>query len=160
MEMGFARRDRGCNSLDPRINPIHRLRLSLRQLQQDLRFVGRSASSADLDVAVGVCGAVRSRDQRRGRTADTAGYNGWSPVADRQRKYGGRGYGDPGAASTNEYLVRHIARYGSMSVFACYQTEECDQSVVILRHSPHDRVLILLRRPVPRVIAQQIVALG
>ena len=39
-KMDFPRRDRGYNSVDPRINPIHCLCLLLRQLQQDVRLVG------------------------------------------------------------------------------------------------------------------------
>jgi membrane protein len=64
------------NSVDPRINPIHCLCLLLRQLQQDVRLVGPAVGSADLDVVVGVRRAVRSRDQRRSRASDAAGYNG------------------------------------------------------------------------------------
>jgi hypothetical protein len=49
---------------------------------------------------------------------------------------------------------------GSRSALACNQAEECDQSIAIVRHSPHNRVLILLRRPVHHIVTQQIVALG
>src|SRR5471030_1553915 len=49
---------------------------------------------------------------------------------------------------------------GSGSALTCNQTEKCDYAVVIVRHSPYDRVLILLGRPAPYIIAQQIVALG
>ena len=61
MEMGFPRRDRGHNSVDRRIDPVHCLCLSLRKLQQDLRLVERASGPADLDVAVSVRRAVWSR---------------------------------------------------------------------------------------------------
>jgi hypothetical protein len=53
----------------------------------------RAACSADLDVAVGVRRAVRSRDQWRSRAADAAGFHVGAPSPMGQREAGGRRHG-------------------------------------------------------------------
>jgi hypothetical protein len=40
------------------------------------------------------------------------------------------------------------------SPFARNQAEETDQSLVVVRHRPHDRVLVLIRRALYPIVAQ------
>jgi hypothetical protein len=66
MEMGFAGRNRRHDSVGYRIDLVHYLPLPLWQLQQNIWQFGRAAGSADMDVVIGVRGAVRCRDKPRG----------------------------------------------------------------------------------------------
>jgi len=123
-------------------------------------LVGRSASSVDLDVAADVSVSSSSEPRlmvrpngRLGKTQRLEPRRRWAEEVQRVRTRVGRGH-----RHDNNFRKAYRPD-GSMSALACYQAEECDQSVVIVRHSPHDRVFVLLGWPVARVIAQQIVAL-
>jgi hypothetical protein len=104
--------------------------------------------------------AIKDHNEIRDAVAAVAGHavgsGSWYAAVTKAK---GCGSGLAADVVTTMIFRKAYCRDGSMSALARYQTEECDQSVVIVRHSPHDRVFVLLRWPVARVIAQQIVAL-